>query len=71
MNFNVNPETIGGDTIEDWKAWLADNPLHVVYELATPITYQLTPQEIKTLKGANNFIAEDGAETPETLYWSH
>ena len=26
----------------------------IVYELATPITYQLTPQEIRTLLGTNN-----------------
>ena len=71
MNFSVNPATIGGDAIEDWQAWLADNPLQVVYELATPITYHLTPQEIETLKGQNNFIAEDGAEIAEITYWSH
>lgn len=29
-------------------------PLQLVYELATPLTYQLTPQEVKTLLGLNN-----------------
>lgn len=71
MNFSVDPATIGGDTVEAWKAWLANNPLQVAYELATPITYQLAPQEIKTLKGQNNFITEDGAEITEITYWSH
>lgn len=32
----------------------------VVYELATPITYQLTPQEITTLIGTNNVWADTG-----------
>ena len=71
MNFNVNPETIGGDTIEDWKAWLVNNPLQVVYELATPQTYQLTPQQINSLNGQNNVITEDGAEVSEVVYMTH
>ena len=32
-----------------------------VYELATPQTYQLTPQEVKTLLGTNNVWADCGA----------
>ena len=66
MNFNVDPTTIGGDTIEDWKAWLANNPLQVVYELATPQTYQLTPQTISLLHGNNN-VWSDGEV--ELTYW--
>ena len=31
-----------------------------VYPLATPVTYQLTPQEIKTLLGANNIWSDAG-----------
>lgn len=31
----------------------------LVYELATPVTYQLTPQEIKTLIGTNNVWSND------------
>lgn len=68
MNFNVDPETIGGSTIEDWKAWLANNPLQVVYELATPQTYQLTRQQINSLVGQNNIITEDGVEVSEIVY---
>ena len=59
MNFSVNPETIGGDTIEDWTTWLTDNPLQVVYELTTPITYQLTPQQINMFKNNNSFTANE------------
>ena len=36
-----------------WKAWIADNNLQVVYKLAAPVTYQLTPTEIQTLIGTN------------------
>lgn len=43
-----------------WKSWLAENPLQVCYELATPITYQLTPQQINTLLGTNNVWSDTG-----------
>ena len=66
MNFSVDPETIGGSTIEDWKAWLSNNPLQVVYELTTPVTYQLTPQQISTFIGQNN-LTSDGNIT-EVVY---
>ena len=33
----------------------------IVFELATPLTYQLTPTEITTFLGVNNFWADTGA----------
>ena len=36
-------------TVEAWREYLAEHNLEVVYKLATPIVYQLTPQEIQTL----------------------
>ena len=47
-------------TLEDVKAYFAVNPLQVVYKLATPITYQLTPQEVTALAGQNNIWANCG-----------
>ena len=38
----------------------AMNGVQLVYELATPITYQLTPQEITSLLGENNLWADTG-----------
>lgn len=52
------PKTI--TTIAEWKAYLAQNPLQLCYELATPQTYQLTPTEVKTLLGENNVWADSG-----------
>ena len=34
--------------------YFVDNPTQVVYELATPITYQLTAEEVEALVGTNN-----------------
>lgn len=41
-------------TTEDWNVWLSSNPVQLVYELATPQTYQLTPQDVDSLLGDNN-----------------
>lgn len=38
----------------------AMNGVQLVYELATPITYDLTPQEIEMFKGVNNLWANTG-----------
>lgn len=46
-------------------AWFASNPTTFVYELATPTTYQLTPQEVKTLLGTNNLWADTGDTSAE------
>lgn len=44
----------------------AMNGVQLVYELATPQTYQLTPQQVNTLVGTNNVWSEQG--NVELLY---
>lgn len=56
--------------IDQYKAWLSDNNIQVIYELATPITYQLAPQEIDTIIGTNTIYADTGDVSvlyPKTL----
>ena len=48
------------NSIDALKAHMAQTPLQVVYELAEPITYHLTPTEIKSLLGDNNVWADAG-----------
>lgn len=38
----------------------AGTPVQVVYTLAEPVTYQLTPQQLNTLKGTNNVWSDTG-----------
>lgn len=52
-------------TLAECKSYLANNPLTVCYELATPTTYTLTPQTINTLSGVNNVWADSGDVTIE------
>lgn len=47
-------------TEEDFNTWMSQNSIVVVYELATPVTYQLTPQQINTLLGSNNIWCDTG-----------
>lgn len=52
-------------TTEEWKDYLisensSGHPVQVVYYIATPVTLQLTPQEILALSGVNTVYADAG-----------
>lgn len=54
----VNDSTYNGGNPATFKAAVSGAML--VYELAQPISYQLTPTEVKTLLGINNIWADTG-----------
>lgn len=59
-------DNIAGVTdIDEWQSYLSNNPLNVVYPLATPQTYQLTPTQITLLLGNNTIYADCGNSTVE------
>lgn len=52
-------------SVADFNAYLVSqktngNPVQLVYKLATPLTIQLTPTEVKSLDGDNNVFASTG-----------
>jgi hypothetical protein len=47
-------------SVDAFKAWLAENPVTLVYELATPIDFTFTGQEINTRLGYNAFWSDSG-----------
>lgn len=47
-------------TVEDFKTFLSSNNMVVCYPIATPIEYDITPQQITTLLGTNNIWADTG-----------
>ena len=53
------------DTLANARQWIVDNNPYFIYPLATPTTYQLTPQEVKTLLGTNNIWADTGDTSAE------
>lgn len=57
-------ETLPGEWISDRDVYVAGTTpttgAQVVYKLATPVTYHLTPQEITSLLGTNNLWADTG-----------
>lgn len=45
------------DTVDEWKAYLAEHPLIFIYNLETPIHYQIPPEALKTLRGFNTIFS--------------
>ena len=66
---SYNGETLPGEWISDRDVYAAGTTpttgAQVVYKLATPQTYQLTPTEVTTLLGQNNIWADCGPSTVE------
>ena len=46
-------------TVDAFKAYLAENPLEVYYELATPVIHSLEVPPIQTVKGTNIITTEN------------
>ena len=57
-------------TTEEGAESLRESDIRFYYPLRTPITYQLTPQQLLTLKGTNN-IWSSANGTLEAKYWTH
>jgi len=57
-------------SLSDYNAYLAEHPFEIVYRMKYPIEYDLTPEQIKTLKGTNN-IWSDANGNIEVKYWTH
>ena len=59
-NGAINIKIQGMSSLADYNTYLANNPLTVVYELATPTEITLTPAEVDTVLGDNNVYADTG-----------
>ena len=63
--------------IEGSQSWVflpigtpSDTVVELCAELATPIEYDLTPQQLKTLKGLNNIWSDTNGNV-DVKYWTH
>lgn len=63
------PTSLIGTTIEEVKAYMENNTFDFVYKLRSPIRYQLTPTQIKALKGINNVYSD--ADNINVTYYRH
>lgn len=59
-SIRVPKTSISAGTASAFCTYLANNPLQILYELETPLTFQLTPTQVKTLLGQNNLWANTG-----------
>ena len=57
------PRSAYGLTQEQWKEQYPNLTIQIIAEYQNPETYQLTPHEIRTLLGINNFWANTGDVT--------
>lgn len=58
---NINFKILSCETLEDFKTWLGDNTIQVVYSLATPIVvYASNTAELYTKAGLNNIFCDTG-----------
>lgn len=55
-------------TLGEWRDYIAANPMKVIYKIATPTVYNITPQAINTLTGVNNVWSDQGLV--ELAYWT-
>ena len=63
-NFNYTYlDALDISSAEGFKTWLSSHPMQVLYELATPQTFQLDPVTVETLLGQNNIWADTGSTT--------
>lgn len=53
-------DAIGTNDLASFNAYITNNNVQLVYELATPIVVQLTPTEVTTLLGENNIFSNTG-----------
>ena len=55
-------------TVTDWRAYLAEHPIHVAYKLATPVLITtLTPQQINAIKGNNTVWSDANGDCSVTF----
>lgn len=45
--------------VEQFKSWLMNNPVTVLYELAEPTTEQLTPCQLKSFEGTTHIVSNN------------
>ena len=57
-------------TVSEWRTWLSSHPIFIVYQRLTPTGYQLTPSQLKSLKGTNNIWSNANGNI-NIQYWKH
>ena len=58
---------LGTQSVADFKASLANSPVTLVYELATPIEITTTPENLSAIVGQNNVYADTNGDTTVTV----
>lgn len=68
--FGITDEDSNTEKNQKINAYLSENPIRFAYKLATPIIHQLTPTQLKALKGQNNIWSNANGNI-EIKFWTH
>ena len=63
-------DDLGLTSIEQFKNWLDTQNVVCTYKLNTPIEHQLTPTQLKTLRGTNNIWSNSNGNIT-VRFWRH
>ena len=55
-------------SVQDFKDWVAENPINIAYQLATPIHTSISPAIFNTLYGLNNIWSNANGNIEATYY---
>lgn len=59
----INANTvITADTMADFKDYLSNNPLQLLYPLATPIEIDVSELSVEAIEGVNNIVSDCGGD---------
>lgn len=61
--YNMSDVDASITSADTFKTYLSSHPLTVVYKLASPQTYVLSPTQVKSLLGSNNIFADCGTSS--------
>ena len=67
---NITTEDTPAQRDTKIKAWLSENNIIVVYKYQVPVTTNLTPIQLNSIKGTNNIWSNSNGPI-EIKYWTH
>ena len=59
LYLSIKKEKLTSPNLGGFKQWLSENPTTVYYELAEPITEQLTPTQLKSFEGTTHIMSNN------------
>lgn len=66
-NFMVFCDAVNTDNVTDWKNWLKENPVTLIYQIATPITTPRSAEEVAAYRTLHTYDGVTVVSTAEDV----